>query len=316
LRLNPPEGSGAPAWSEECLPPAVLEEIRTKLKTGELIHLECPTRIRRKTDKQPTEDKFHLYFRRTPGVTTSEIYFIRQGILVTDVRTRREAGLSGLAVIDDGALGKFLGDAENPAHTEWQSELVRQYSYNLATIKYVVESFNKILSFAKENQTAPDPLLMIDLFHEADDDEAAPKIKPKKKAGEKESQPLPPLPPPRQKWYRLQKLADGFAVLPGNGPRPESCSIRMAYDTEKGNEFKKYHPADFRLDRTDGVVVESLGFNVTEYGMNRIVADVTSDEFYMNVTGFDPNRDVVVDVRKLAVNQEQPEEEDADAEEV
>ena len=219
-------------------------------------------------------------------------------------------------MIDDGVLAKFLGDAESPAHTEWLSEyLAKDYSFHQATLKYVVESFNKILALAKENQTAPDPLLMIDLFHETDDDETAPKVKPKKKAGGKPNDPPPP-PPPSPTWYRLQQLENGFAVLPGEGSRPESCTIRMAYDTEKGDAFKKYHPADFRLDRRDEIHVDPQGFQITTRAKNRIAADLTQDDFKLVVTGFDPNRDVVVEVRKGTAREDQPEEEDADAEEV
>ncbi len=297
----PPGGNTAPKWSEECVPPPAIEVIRAKLKSGEMIHVECPTRVRFKKTPDAIPDKFDLYFQRVPGESDTQVYFIRQGILVSDIRTRKHPGLRGMVVIDDGDLGKFLGDAENPAHTDWQSELVKHYMFNKATIDYVVESIDSILQFAKEDETAPDPMVMIDLFYEPDDAPESPEVKRKKNKKDPggETEPAKLTVTPKPKSYRLTKRDGGFVLRNGDDgvPTPTSFEILIAYDTQQGNPFKKYHPADFRLDKGDGITAESEGLDITEYSHNRIIAHVLKDTFELVVEGFDTNRDVVVHVK-------------------
>lgn len=296
--LNPPPGDGAPHWGPECVPAAAVAAIRARLRAGNFVHVRCPVRVKLKKDRTGEMSRFDVVFRIEPGETDHEIYFVREGILVPDVRKVRCAGLRGLVVIDEGPLGKFLGDAENPAHTQWQSQLANQYSFNAATIRYVEEAIPQILGLTREDEAAPDPLTMIDLFYLPDDSADAPTVKRKKAKGDKESVPPGPIPLPPPRPFRVEKLADGFVVRAGDvgAPRPTALEVVVAYETSKGNPFLKYHEADFRFDRSDGIESEFDGLVAGEYAFNRIVADVTKDEFELTVRGFDPNRDLRVKV--------------------
>ena len=69
LLAMPPGGHTAPQWGEGCIPTEVLCTIRAKLSAGDWIHLECPTRVRRKNERVANPDQFQLYFQRPAGQT-------------------------------------------------------------------------------------------------------------------------------------------------------------------------------------------------------------------------------------------------------
>lgn len=312
LRLLPPPGeNSAPKWAPECFTPEAIAEIRKKLGSGELLALECPTRIRKKGEKSKP-DKFRIYLRREPGCEF-DAHYIRQGILVSELRPRRVSGLRAIVVIDDGDLATFLGDSENPAHTEWLSELVKNYSFNRATIEHVVHSLYEIVSHTAEDQKAPDPLPMRDLFFLPSDEpeQKAKQPRPRKPGGEL---PLFPenMPAPKPKSYRIERVEGGFVVRRGKAARPETLEIVMAYDTHRGNPFKRYDPSDFCLDK-GGVVVHPKGVDIKEYDTNRLRVDVLADDFEIRVEGFDPNRDLIVNAKAKTAAAETEEDQDAEA---
>jgi hypothetical protein len=296
IQLNPPNPSGGPKWSGDCFTEESIQLIREKLGSGELVALLCPTRVILKGDRTQQPCHFAVYLRKDLQSSEYDVHFIRQGILVSEVKSRKVAGLRALVVIHDGPLAKFLGDAENPAHTEWQSERVKHYSFNKMTIDYVTNSLMEILHHTQPDDKQPDPLPMKDLFFVKDDLEPT-KTKQKKARAKPGTEPeeMPELPKPPMKSYAVTKIEGGFVVRAGQGSPPESLTILMAYDTHKGNAFKKYHPADFQLDK-GGVNVESIGVEIKEYDANRLKADVLSPQFEIKVQGFDINRDLVVDV--------------------
>jgi hypothetical protein len=315
LQLKPPPGEhGAPKWAPECFTAEAKAEIQAKLGSGEFLAIECPTRVRKKSEKYSVPDKFQVFMRREPGAEF-DAHYIRQGILVSDLRPRRISGLRAIVLIDDGPLATFLGDSENPAHTEWLSEHVKQYSFNRATIDYVVNSLSEIASHTAEDQKAPDPLPMRDLFFLPSDEPRNTAKQTKPKGAGKDPPEFPKnMPAPKPKSYRISRIEGGFVVRRGDAPRPESLEIVMAYDTHRGNPFKRYDPADFQLDK-GGITVEYTGVDIKEYDSNRLKADVNGDDFEIRVEGFDPNRDLIVNAKAKTSGAAAPEE-DHDAEAV
>lgn len=315
IHLMPPDDRYSPKWGDACFTEEAVHAIRVKLAAGELVALHCPTRVTLKKDRDAMPCHFTVYLQKDFNSHDYDVHFLRQGILVSEVKSRRMAGLRGLVVVRDGPLATFLGDAENPAHTEWQSERVKHYSYNKATIEYVTTSIEEIIHRVQVEEQLPDPLPLKDLFFlPSEEDEA--------KAKQKKTKPKPGPDPDiiidalkiKPKSFTIGKVEGGFVVRRGTakGPRPDSLEILMAYDTHKGNPFKKYHPADFQLQK-GGIPIEYVGVALTECDSNRILADVISDEFEIKVTGFDVNRDIIV---KAKARTAEASEEDDDAEAV
>ena len=77
----------------------------------------------------------------------------------------------------------------------------------------------------------------------------------------------------------------------------------MAYSIRSGNPLKKYHQADFELDKKPITVGDDIkGIKLTAVSGNQMQADVTDQDFLLSVTGFDENRDLFV---KVTVPQEE-----------
>lgn len=80
----------------------------------------------------------------------------------------------------------------------------------------------------------------------------------------------------------------------GSSP-PKAILIRAAYHVRRGNPFKKYHPADF--DFSQSMKMQLTGATVLEKKTNMLRVKIDSSDFRIEVTGFDPKRDVRVEVR-------------------
>ena len=120
--------------------------------------------------------------------------------------------------------------------------------------------------------------------------------KPLIKPGTGPTPPPPPL-PPKPCRFRIDKLRGGFAIRVGDpdAALPPFIDIRVAYDVRRGNPLRKYHQADFDLGRSPiKYDMQMSGVNVKSASANRMLVAVDRAEFNLEVTGFDPNRDLYV----------------------
>ena len=81
----------------------------------------------------------------------------------------------------------------------------------------------------------------------------------------------------------------------GTTPYPVGTRIvvLVAYETSKGNPFKAYKPYDFDL-KSDLISIVALGCEINERSGNQIAIEVKDQDFSLQVSGFDVNRDIVV----------------------
>jgi hypothetical protein len=299
INLNPPPETGAPNWTGDNIPEEHQKGIHELLEAGELVSLSAPVWVRRK-GAPAAASAFHIFMRRDPAVADGQIRFIREGIIISDVRPRRTSGIRALVVVDDGPLATFLGDSENPAHTQWQKELVKaKYIYAPALIRYVVDSVPRILSIISQRQQEPDSSILIDLFSlPADEGRRKPEGKRPTKRGSGESGiDIPPI-PATPKRYRVDQRSGGFVVQPGNpeARRPSELLVKVAYAVRRGSPLVKYNRADFRLNSRE-ISCELRGCTMSECSDNRMRVHIDEDDFEIAVTGFDTrHRDLYVNV--------------------
>jgi hypothetical protein len=301
LMLAPPTAANAPKWSKDCVPEDVREQIHSKLEAGALAALRVPIQCRQK-GKPAIDCQFDIFLQRDSSVTDGQIIYIREGIIITDVRPRRTSGIRALVVIDEGPLASFLGDSENPSHTRWEKESVRdKYVYAPAHLDYVVQSVPAILSIISEQQKRPDTSLLLDLFSLPTELETGSKTKQKqhkkKDGGETETEEIDIPVIPRR--FIVDKIAHGFAIRSGDpeAQRPLILAIKVAYGVRRGSPFTKYNAADFRLG-LGGIECKFRGAQLSDFADNWMRVEVTEDNFEITVAGFDTdNRDLHVDVR-------------------
>lgn len=295
-----PPQNRTPKWTPDILPDDLLAKLRSALETRGRAALKVPTHVMPKRAGRLLT-WFHIYLSRDDSCDEGAVRFIRRGLIIVDQRPKRvPAGYRALVVVEHEILSKFLGDAENPAHTQWLSENVRaDYSFQKATIDFVVDSVPVILRALAGQQKQADPTLLLDLFYVAKPEsptEPARRRKPKEKPAGGESDEPDVKPQGKPKRFRIERRDNGFVIAPGDADaeRPRYLDVRAAYGVRRGNAFKKYRPADFRLDQSP-ISIDVQGAKIITASENRLVVQIVSDDFRLHVTGFDTNRDLHLD---------------------
>jgi len=313
--------SNKPEWSDAMLADAEIEKLKARLKEPpKRAALRVPIRVRRKgNDSIVTDFRVFLEEDRTAD---GRPVFVRDGILISDVRAPRDAGIRSLVIVDDhrsssseddaspSSLSSLLGDAENPAHTQWQrdsSNFRGKYDYGDACLSFVIQSVHKILECLRAKDEHGDPWLLADVFYLEDQEGDPDPGRSRANGEEKPDVPKPdPLPPSVPKFYRVQSARGGFSLMQGTVQPPcvpVVLKLELAYDVRKGNPFKKYAVDDFRLlqgpVRIDG---REVGLKIVRVEDNIMEVEVRNAAFELTLTGFDTKRDLIVNVSEPSIN--------------
>ena len=298
VRLKAPPANGAAKWSEDLLEPDSGRMARERLERGEAVRLRVPVTVRPKA-ADPKASFFDVVLRRSGDAESGRPVFIREGLIIPDVRTRISRGIRSLVIVEDAGIASFLGDAENPAHTEWQqssSNFYGKYVYGPGLLRFVTDSVASLVRILTA-EDVEDLNVLTDIFsiELEKDDPNKPLTTDDASADEPGLKPpiLPPQPPPTPRPLVVRGLKGGFAVAPGQAPpRPgRRVQIRAAYDVRRGNPLKNYHPADFQWA---DLRLDVQGAEIEFAEDNRLVARLTRPDFCVTVTRFDEARDVYV----------------------
>jgi hypothetical protein len=295
-----PANPNRPTWEPSMIPQSLLPELRTKFRSGEKLAIKVPLTIR-EHNKSPRESFFRIFLLNDSG-DEGEPVFIRDGIIISDVRSHWIAGVRSLVLIDDAPLATLLGDAENPAHTQWQKDrehFRHKYTYGKSYIEFVSHSVSMFVRFLNESDERPDRDLLRDIFSIPKPKEPnAPKekSKPRKRNKGEVIRPDPKI-EPRKRRYTLSKVTSGFTITKGQpgASIPNEIIVSVAYDRRRGSALGKYSHVDFKMNEAP-IRVEVEGGKITEKQLNRLIVRVVESDFKVTVTGFDENRDLFVDV--------------------
>jgi hypothetical protein len=311
--INPPDARRAARWADDLVSPEAFSFLKSKLDTDAPAAVRIPITVRSKEGgDQPSF--FDVYFVRDKHSDGRPI-FVRDGIVISDVRGMRAREIRSIVVIEDTPLSTMLGDSENPAHTQWQrdgSNFKGKYTYGPGVIQYVSESIGQLIAILSRLNAQADPSLTVDYFsiepedldEETEDTETH---KPKPKPGSDTEKPKPII-PARPSQIVIQRDKGGFSVQPGASPpkSPYLIDIRCAYDVRAGNPLRKWSAADFVLGSKTLPLTVTGHAAVVDLRANGALIRVDGTDYGVSVQGFDVNRDVYVraDVRE-AVNADQ-----------
>ncbi len=291
-----------PVWAPSLIPAEALDLLRAALEQGERMALRVPLTVRAK-GCEPRSSYFDIFLRRD-GYESGRPVFLREGLIISDVRAPRARGVRSLVIAEDKALATLLGDSENPAHTQWQrdsSNFRGKYFYGKSYLDFVTRSTSEIVRYLGASAKEEDRDLLIDFFSlPAPPDAETPEARrrKKKKRGKLPDDEIEPI-EPRKKRYRIQQISGGFSVSKGekDAPVPDLLDIRVAYVVRRGRPLGQYDPADFELDKSPiRFEPPPVGAMVQSCSKNRALFEVTAPDFHISVVGFDANRDVFVDV--------------------
>jgi hypothetical protein len=282
----------APKWPEKVFSsPEQAAELQARYRAGEQLGFRVHVLVRKKRAPDAASF-FDVVLVQDDSEEVGKPVFIRESIIISDVRPPRTRGTRALVLIEDSPLATLLGDSENPAHTQWQTESSNykgKYTYGSAYISQVTRSAFELTQAIVDTEQEADTGVLMDYFpvppSSIEKEEPPP--------GPEPPRPFPTPPPPKPQRFQINRIVGGFSVTPGReGARPPSrIEIRVAYDVRRGNPLTRYRPDDFRLDEPP-VTIERQGAFIVERGSNRLVMAIHQKDFSLVVTGFDPNRDL------------------------
>jgi hypothetical protein len=271
-----------------------LEKLRADFSAGKIISIRHPVRVTPK--KGAAADTFiDLYLKKKPDDAAPWALFARDAIVLPGEAFSEAA--FGALIASDPAACSLLRDAENPAHTKWDAhERVRKNwksgAEKVRDIRLSLKAFYRLIT-AELREELPD--LLTHLLSVKD-----PLAAKRKNAPKRTPKPPPVLPPPRPKFYSESRIEGGFRIMPGPGAAdrefPVMLKVRVAYDTLNGNPFKLHNALDFDLVRRTGdMAVRDLVVSGIEAGS--VLLECLGPDFRFEMTGFDTNRDLIVETR-------------------
>ena len=300
--LVAPLNDRAQSWSADLVPPDLVKHIRQSLAARQPVALRVPMSVELRTSgPQPT---FFNVFVEYSQEDSEKPVFIRDELIISDVKSPRISQVRSLVIVDDGPLATLLRDAETPAHTQWNqgtSKFKDKYKFGPGVINFVRLSVLELLRIINQAEQQPDPTITIDFFSvpappDEEDAVLGRRRRPRQTPGTGPTPP-PPLPPARPHRFRIDKLRGGFSIRSGDpdAALPPIIDIRVAYDVRRGNPLRKYHQSDFDLGHSPiRYDTQMSGVAVKSASGNRMLVAVKQAGFNLDVTGFDPDRDLYV----------------------
>lgn len=297
------EAAKQPDWrkiGDALLPEAKLTEIRARMEASQRVGVRVPVRVRPKDGRPEAMSFFTVYIAPCRDAGHRPL-FLRDGILIKDVRAPQLQGCRSLVEVEDPPLAGLLGDAEGVNHTQWQKDSPKfhnRYFYGPEAIKFVTRSVFEIMQALHARDTKGDPALLLDLFFlPADEGPTERAKKPKPGDDGKQSEP-PGGVPPKPKRFDLRQVEGGFVLKPGNAP-PESYPVKVlieaAYAVRRGNAIKRWASDDFVFTRQPlRQEPKANGVIVSREDGNCIELELRKPDFQFGVCGFDKKRDLVV----------------------
>lgn len=302
-RITLPEpGSGAPKWDDGVLPPAQLAELRERFAAGERLAFRVPVAVKRKPSRAARMSWFDVYLEPDETLRKGDQHFIRRGITIPEVKANNDKSVRALVVIDEQPLATFLGDAENPAHSDWseRADKIRTlYEHGPWTLRFVK---NAAAFLATRLSRPPEGRVrdfLGDLFYVDSPDDAPQesedaRIPIRAAAGESgdrsaaEGQ-------GGSGGITIAKVAGGF-VIKVSDPAAVGRTLRgeVAYRVRTGNPFRKHSPFDFDLTDAEGLVVQTDGVRLKATSINTFELVPAAAKFQVSMKGFDARRDLVV----------------------
>ena len=309
-----------PDWTDKMFAPEQLRAMKKRLAAKQPILVDVPMPVLKKGQRGDgsIEGHFKVALQHRPMTPV----FFRLGLLVDSVRATASNYHIAAIIVERGPVADMLVAAEPPSHNEWKQDadrLSRDYKFPKKHLTFVQTAARSILDAidSSDREKSFEPLA--DVFGIPKESEEPEDEKKKAKKGTdapsgEDATKKPNPPPPKQKFVvftDIQGERKGFKISSGPGlPEAKSfpmfLSMKIGYDTFRGMDWT---PFDFQLDDSGKIGIEKSGNSVSiaEKHQNHLKIRVDGPgDFEIAVSGFDPNRDVVID----KIRYEYPTEED------
>jgi len=306
IKLKRPPLDKSPRWQDSWLYDEhiykQIDEARCRFENGEIISFKIPLKVQER-DKDPIICWYKAFVQYDGFLKETDSYFIRDGITISGIKTIKKKGLRMLIVIDEQKIAKMFGDSENPAHTEFQktAPLFRNnYVDGPACITFLTNTVGNLYNLLIRPSEGTDDDILRDIFYveiEPSPETGRTEPVPKHSGDEEPGKEKPEKIPSNISPILMRQVNGGVTVNsnPESEKLPDHLCLQLAYMVPRGNPLKKYNPWDFNLSDGSLEIVHN-GITIISIQENRMEFNITADEFSIQITGFDPNRDLFVKV--------------------
>jgi len=273
----------------------------------EPIHVRLTTHL-----PQLGESFVDVYIMKNTKPEKNSPIYIRGDITIPDpAKGRGVLGAYVLFVAGDTKMSKFLGDSENPAHTDWQAnnEHFRKYGKEGKEVLKNLKNAPRDLVLRILNRPVErDETLFLDYFFIPEEKEHTSPVRESEESYLPGTEPEVPTPPTEDALsFVIREISQppkfGFAVTLGSQPRnglPRFVEICAAYGVRNKNPFRFYSVYDFDFKNEKQITVKCKGAEIKSKNENRLVVKIVDPtKFSVWVLGFDRNRDIKVNVRPI-----------------
>lgn len=300
-----PAAGAAAKWRDAAVAPEALESLRADFDAGREVAVDVGLWVHRsKREGDAALTRFRVLMQREDEQLRGSGQFVRRGITIENPKARRPPGVRWIVQVDDRELSRFLGDAENPAHTEWQRSSPKfkdRYHLGASTIDYLKAVPMHLARLLGSHQNERDESLLRSWFSLPNDAAVAVRTRqqPKPGTGEKEStDDVPPDTLGDGGSLVLERLPTGFRLVGRAGTgAPERLRVTVAYEVLRGDPFRRYSPLDFGFGESIAAHVD--GAELVDPKENQLEIAITGAEFSIDAEGFDRRRDLRVRVRAV-----------------
>jgi hypothetical protein len=309
LKGNPdlvaPKAWTAKGGLEAALPDDAKGNVRDLYNAGHTVWVRFPLVLRRQTGAA-LETHVDVFIQAVAAEEEVQRICVRGMLtLPNEARRWRFEGCAVALIADEAVIEEFLGDAEGPAHTDWNGQEARlnenwsAADKRLAEVRKAPRALYDLVATRAEKR---DDRALIDWFSIPRKDGQTPGRTPRKLDGT-EPRPNPEeVPPPRREKYRITQCKGGFIVAGASGLQasdlPITVRVTAAYDVLRGDPFKRHSPHDFDFTRGDlDVVTKGCGLRAPAANVIELSADAA--DFRAVITGFDQRRDLDIQARRL-----------------
>ncbi len=286
------------------------EELEEKFSNGEFVSVKVPVELNKK-DGGRTESAIYLFMKKFPDRydMRPDEFYIRSGIHIADEYSDKLGSrpVRAMLVVEDDEVSRFLAGAEEPAHLEWNASLdgyKEDYENAWSTLRFIRNSLNRVIQTLDHSEEEKIEDLLENIFsiepsRDYNDNEERKKEKDgqNQKGGDKSKDKKPGKIGRGRKYTQVNPTENGFKVKfdREEDDIPVKRKIKVAYDTYAGDPFNNYEKFDFDLS-DPRMSVQSKDVNITKREKNIIDLEFISEDSWIKVEGFDPNRDLVVRV--------------------
>lgn len=281
--------------SEGTLGREVTEGLREHYKSGRLLSVRAPVRVKPR-GANAIETYVDLFLKSAVPGERVQTLVVRGSITVpTEGKKINLPDSHAALVATSDPISKFLGDAENPAHTQWneRAEKLRLgWESGGLALRRVRALLPELYALVAERIERDDPLALLEFF-------SIPRSKDAGAAPPMTGRPVD-LPLGVPKPFRIEKRAGGFVILPDGNSEPDKfpmqLHVRCAYDVLSGNPYKRYSEYDFSLYRHP-IQINKINADCWPTTDNELDVVMHKPEFRIEVSGFDVNRDLIVEAQ-------------------